>query len=307
MGVRSLRPHRSTRVDQVTTEVSPRITVCLPALNEQETVGRICTTIRQHLIEDEAIVHELLVIDSGSDDDTPGAAENAGATVHRASDLVPEFGPSVGKGDTLWRSLTVATGDIIVWLDSDTLNFAPHFVTALVEPLLCDPSVTMAKAFYERPLRGESTSSPLYGARVTELVARPLLNMFFPELANIVQPLSGEYAGRITALKQLPFFAGYGVEVGLLIDLARTFGRDALTQVNLGRREHRNRATIELGTTAFEVIHAVLTRADDMGRIKLGDTLPESLLQFLPTGTGRVKPRESQAVVSQRPPIQELV
>jgi glucosyl-3-phosphoglycerate synthase len=290
----------------MTTHVSPRITVCLPALNEQETIGHICTTIRRHLIDETPIVHELLVIDSGSDDGTIEKAERSGASVHRASDLIPELGPSLGKGDTLWRSLTVATGDIIVWLDSDTRNFAPHFVTALVEPLLRDSSVMMTKAYYERPLHGESLDNPLLGARVTELVARPLLNMLFPELADVVQPLSGEYAARATALRHLPFFAGYGVEIGLLIDLTHAFGRNALSQVNLGRREHRNRPTIELGPTAFEVIHAVLTRADDLGRIKLGDSLPDCLLQFVPTGTGRVEARQSHAVVTQRPPIRDL-
>jgi glucosyl-3-phosphoglycerate synthase len=287
----------------MTTRVSPRITVCLPALNEQETIGRICTTIRRYLMDEQPIVHELLVLDSGSDDETAAAAERAGAIVHRASDLMPKFGPSVGKGDTLWRSLSVATGEIIVWLDSDTRNFAPHFVTALIEPLLRNSSVAMAKAFYERPLDGASVDSPLYGARVTELVARPLLNMFFPELKDIVQPLAGEYAARASVLRHLPFFAGYGVEIGLLIDLTRGIGRKYLTQVNLGRREHRNRPTIELGTSAFEVMHAILTRADEMGRLKLGDPLPNRLLQFIPAGTGRVEARESRSVVIQRPPL----
>ena len=294
-------------VERVTPASSPRISVCLPALNEQETIGAICSTIRKGLIETEPIVHELVVIDSGSDDDTFEIAERSGAIVHRASDLMPAFGPSVGKGDTLWRSLSVVSGDIVVWLDSDTRNFTSEFVTALVEPLIREPSLAMTKAYYERPLRGEANNSTLEGARVTELVARPLLNMFFPELVDIVQPLSGEYAARLPAARQLPFFAGYGVEVGLLIDMTRVFGRGALSQVNLGRREHRNRATIELGTTAFEVMHALLTRADELGRLKLAETLPERLLQFLPVGTGRVEARLRQTVVVERPPMSELI
>jgi glucosyl-3-phosphoglycerate synthase len=252
------------------------------------------------------IVHDLVVIDSGSDDNTVEVAERSGAIVHRASELMPAFGPSLGKGDTLWRSLSVISGDIVVWLDSDTRNFTAQFVTALVEPLVREPSLMMTKAYYERPLRGEVNHSPLEGARVTELVARPLLNMFFPELVDIVQPLSGEYAARVPVVRELPFFAGYGVEIGLLIDLTRVFGPRALSQVNLGRREHRNRATIELGTTAFEVIHAVLTRADELGRLKLGEALPTNLLQFLPVGTGTVEARPRHAVVEERPPMTEL-
>ena len=184
-----------------------RITACLPARDEGATISSICGSITSDLMDTYDLVDELLVIDSDSADDTAQRARAAGATVVHVADLVPEIPlhPGGGKGDALWRSLSAATGDIVVWLDADTVNFGPHFVTQLVGPLLRHDEVMLCKAFYERPLVAGSTTVTSGGARVTELVVRPLLALFAPELVGIVQPLAGECACRRAAMLDLPF------------------------------------------------------------------------------------------------------
>jgi glucosyl-3-phosphoglycerate synthase len=247
-------------------------------------------------------VDELVMIDSGSSDRTLDIARAAGANVHRAEDVVPEYGPSLGKGDALWRSLAVTSGDVIVWLDSDVRNFTLDFVTSLLAPLLEDRSIMFAKAFYDRPLaRGDGFEST-GGARVTELVARPLLNLLFPELAGFVQPLSGEYAVRRNAVAELPFFTGYAVDAGLLIDAVERFGLNAFVQVDLGTRVHRNQDVFALGRMSFEILHAILRRADDLGRIKFADEPGRQLLQFLPGQDGPT-PHVFRPSVLERPPM----
>lgn len=280
------------------------ISVVLPALNEASTIGPICTTIRSALMNDHGLVDELLVIDSGSTDATAEIARSAGAVVHRGDDITT-LGRVQGKGDCLWRSLAVATGDLIVWLDADTRNLGPHFVTELVAPLLRDERIVLAKAFYDRPIFTDDEVLRTGGARVTELVARPLLQLFYPELTRLIQPLSGEYAGRTDVLRQLPFFTGYGVEIALLIDIAERFGADRITQVDLGTRIHRNRPVLELGGTAFQVMSALLRRLDEVGRIKIPDELPTSFVQYVPSPEGP-KPKTISLEVVERPPMNSL-
>lgn len=241
------------------------VTVCLPALNESATIGPICELIRDRLVE-VGVVDQLLVIDSGSSDGTGDVASRAGATVHEVSEILPHIPAVPGKGEALWRSLEVATGDVIVYLDSDVQNFDVGFVVKLLQPLVSDPDLGFVKAFYERPLGSEGT---LGGGRVTELVARPLLNLFFPELSGFVQPLAGEYAARTELLRGLPFFCGYAVEIGMLIDVAAEIGLDGMAQVDLGARVHRNRPTAALAPMAFEITKAVMDRAEAAGRAKL--------------------------------------
>lgn len=282
------------------------ISVCLPALNEAETIGGMCSMFRESLIEAVPLVDEIVVVDSGSVDDTIGRAAAAGATVYRAGELVPQVGALVwGKGDVLWRSLSVVSGDIVVWLDSDTRNPHEGFVTDLVAPLLHTPDLVLTKAFYDRPLEVEGGFLTTGGARVTELAARPLLSLFYPELAGIVQPLSGEYAGYREIFLDLPFFTGYGVDIGLLIDIAERLGIDRIAQVDLGRRVHRNRETVDLGRTSFEVIQTMLKRLDDLGRLKLGAELPTELIQFVPGPQGPVRVVHDLPVL-ERPPLREV-
>jgi glucosyl-3-phosphoglycerate synthase len=276
----------------------------LPALNEAETIGPICRTISNELIHEIPLVDELLVIDSGSTDGTTQEAAEAGAIVHRAEDLTT-FGKVLGKGDCLWRSLTVASGDIIVWLDSDTRNLHGGFVTDLVAPLLLDDRFVMTKAFYDRPLVSNDQMLMTGGARVTELAVRPLLQLFYPELVGLIQPLAGEYGGYADVFKKLPFSTGYGVEIGMLIDIAERYGAERIAQVDLGMRVHRNRDVLELGRSSFQVISTMLRRLDALGRIKIPDELPTELLQFLPSSEGP-RPTVTSLEVLERPPVDGL-
>lgn len=281
-----------------------RITVALPALDEAATIGPICETIGSELRERVPFVDELLVIDSGSSDATIEIATATGATVYRGAELT-ELGNIYGKGDCLWRSLTVATGDIIVWLDSDTRNLHEGFVLDLVAPLLVNRQFVMTKAFYDRPLVTQEEVLATGGARVTELAVRPLLQLFYPELVGIIQPLSGEYAGFTDVWRSLPFFTGYGVEIGLLVDVAERFGIGSIAQVDLGVRLHRNRSVLELGRASFQVVSALLRRLDDLGRIKIPDDLPTEFHQYV-SGSEGPEQLISSIEVLERPPLNTL-
>jgi glucosyl-3-phosphoglycerate synthase len=236
-----------------------RISVCLPARNEEPTVGAIVDTIRRSTMDDVGLVDELLVIDDHSSDGTADTAAAAGAKVIDASEILPDFGEGHGKGEALWKSLFVSDGDIVVWCDSDIRGFDVSFVTGLVGPLLAEPDLVFVKGFYDRPLEAGAQSG---GGRVTELVARPALSLLFPELASMIQPLAGEYAGRRAVLEQVPFNQGYGVDVALLIDIARLVGVERIGQSDLGSRVHRNRTLGELSPQAAAVLQAVLRRVD---------------------------------------------
>jgi glucosyl-3-phosphoglycerate synthase len=233
------------------------VSVCLPARDEEATVGLIVTTIREALMEQAAIVDEVVVVDDGSRDGTARAAHLAGARVVPVESVLPAVPPGSGKGDALWKSLFVSEGDVLCFLDADIRDFEPHFVTRLVAPLLAEPEIGMVKGYYRRPIDGE----PSGGGRVTELMARPLLSHLFPELTRFVQPLSGEYAARREVLEAVPFVQGWGVEIGLLVDVAARFGIDAVAQADLGVRVHRNRSLDDLGVPALAILITGLRRA----------------------------------------------
>ncbi len=233
------------------------ISVCLPARNEEATVGHIVATVRRNLMERVPLVDEVVVLDDGSTDATAEAARWEGARVLAADDVLPDAEAGTGKGNAMWKSLYVCDGDIVCWVDADIRNFGAHFVTALLAPLLHEPQVAFAKGFYRRPLHGE----PSGGGRVTELMARPALSLLFPSLTPFVQPLSGEYAGRRELLETLPFVEGWGVDIGLLVDVVERGGTDAVAQADLGVREHRNRGLDELGAPALAILATVLRRA----------------------------------------------
>jgi glucosyl-3-phosphoglycerate synthase len=236
---------------------STSISVCIPARDEEATIGAIVATLRRDLIERVSLLDEIIVMDDSSNDATSSAASAQGARVVPVRTVLPELGIGTGKGNALWRSLYECTGDVIVWIDADIRNFSSQFVTALVGPLLTDPTVGFTKGLYRRPLDGAATG----GGRVTELMARPLLSHYFPELARIVQPLSGEYAARRSIVECVPFVEGWGVETALLIDVASRFGIDAIAQVDLDVREHRNRPLSELSPQAMAILITVLRRA----------------------------------------------
>ena len=227
--------------------------MCLPARNEEATVGAIVARVRAALVDAVPLVDEVLVVDDGSIDATATEAATAGARVVRRG---PDDGPP-GKGQALRRAVEEAVGDVLVFLDADVRNFDSHFVSGLLGPVLTEPGTALVKATYRRPLAG--SDGP--GGRVTELVARPLLARLFPELASVAQPLAGECAAPRSVLEAVPFADGYGVEIGLLIDVAARCGAGALAQVDLGERVHRNRPLDELAPQAAAVIDVVLDRA----------------------------------------------
>jgi len=233
------------------------VTVCFPAKDEARTVGVIVEHVQRQLMERVPLVDEILVIDDGSVDDTDRVARAAGARVEYTAELLPELGPGTGKGEALWKGLAVAKGDIVVWCDADVTNFGQRFVVGLLGPLLTDPSVGFVKGFYDRPVDGK----PGTGGRNTELVARPIIALLFPHLAGIVQPLSGEYAGRRTVLEEVPFVQSYGVDLGLLIDISERFGLDAIAQCDLGARVHRNRTLDQLSPQALAILQTAFTKA----------------------------------------------
>jgi glucosyl-3-phosphoglycerate synthase len=233
------------------------VSVCLPARDEAATVGQNVELLRTTLLEAVGLVDEILVVDDHSVDRTAEIAAKAGARVVSVDDVLPELGPGEGKGEALWKSVAAAEGDLIVWCDADILDFGPRFVVGLVGPLLAGPDIGFVKGFYDRPVEGSAHG----GGRVTELMARPAIAALFPHLASIVQPLSGEYAGRRSLLERLPFVQGYGVDLGLLIDIAELEGSEAIAQVDLGTRRHRNRPIDELGPQALAVLQTALGRS----------------------------------------------
>ncbi len=233
------------------------VSVCLPARDEASTVGAIVDELRRTLVEGCGLVDEILVMDDHSTDRTAEVAADAGARVVAVDDVLPELGPGAGKGEALWKSVAAASGDLIVWCDADITDFGPRFVVGLVGPLLQRGDIGFVKGFYDRPVAGSAHG----GGRVTELVARPAIATMFPHLASIVQPLSGEYAGRRSLLERLPFVQGYGVDLGLLIDIADLEGTEVIAQVDLGTRRHRNRPLEELGPQALAVLQTALRRS----------------------------------------------
>ncbi|MGY1735397.1 glucosyl-3-phosphoglycerate synthase [Geodermatophilus sp. SYSU D00684] len=272
-----------------------RVSLVLPARDEEATVGGIVAGLVEQWARLVPLVDELLVVDSDSSDRTAEVARAAGADVVAAADVLPAHGSRPGKGEALWKSLAATTGDLLVFLDADLLGDVTHYVPGLLAPLLTDPQVGYVKGCYTRPLEVDGRVTPAGGGRVTELTARPLLNALWPELAGFVQPLGGEYAGRREALEQVPFVSGYGVEVGLLVDLLGLLGLHGLAQVDLGVRRHTSQDQEALGRMAGQVVSAVLARS---GRAGAGGLLT----QFRADGGGFL-PVSTPVAVDERPPM----
>jgi len=229
------------------------ISVVVPARDEAPTIGDVVSTLRSALVDDVPLVDELVVIDSDSTDGTAEAARRAGARVHASKEVAPGLGSLPGKGEALWKSQLVTSGGLLVFVDADLTRFGPHFVTGLVGPLLADPEVMLVKGFYDRVLTADGARST-QGGRVTELVARPLLSLWWPQLAAVVQPLAGEWALRRSLARELPFPAGYGVELATLLDTEARYGLDAVAQVDLGSRAHQHQAVHDLAVMAGELL-----------------------------------------------------
>ena len=252
-----------------------QVTVCIPTLNEAETIGAIVRGIRAELVERVPLVDEILIVDSDSVDATREIAAAEGAVVYASAAIAPETGTHMGKGENLWKALHVARGSIICFIDGDIMNFHAGFVPGLVGPLLEDAEIDYVKAFYERPLAFGNATHATGGGRVSEILVRPLISMFYPELAEFLQPLSGEYAARRELLESLSFPIGYGVEIAHLIDLVRDGCLSRIAQVDLEKRIHRNRDDGDLGDTAFAILRVMLRRMERDGRLTLAAELPE--------------------------------
>lgn len=275
------------------------VSVVLPALNEESTVGAIVEAIRADLMGAAGLVDELIVLDSGSTDRTAAVAAAAGARVVHRDAVLPRLPARPGKGEALWRSLHATSGDLVAFVDADLREFSADVVRGLLGPLLCDAGVHLVKGMYDRPLRAGETVLPAGGGRVTELVARPVLNLNWPELAGFVQPLAGEYAARRTLLERLPFPCGYGVEIAVLIDALGLVGLDGLAQVDLGVRHHRHQDDPALGRMAAEVWHAALARSNP------GRPRGATLTQFERTPDG-FTPVTADLACEERPPMRTI-
>ena len=284
-----------------------RISVVIPARNEERTVGRVVGALRQALLIGTPLVDEIVVIDSDSTDGTGRAAERAGATVHRARDIAPELGSYPGKGEALWKSLLVTRGDLLVFVDADLTQWGPHFVTGLVGPLLLGGppgsgpphpggQVQLVKGFYERVRTERDGSTSTEGGRVTELVARPLLSLWWPQLAGVVQPLAGEWAARRSLMESLTIPVGYGVELSTLLDTFTRHGPGAVAQVDLGSRAHRHQADHDLALMAAELMVVAEARRDHP------EPPGQELHQFI-RDHGEVRPRSRAIPSHERPPV----
>ncbi len=253
------------------------ISLGLPALNEAATIGREIEVLRRTLMEEVPLLDEIVVIDGGSEDGTAALARRLGVPTYHHAEILPGQGAHGGKGEALWKSLHVLRGDVIAWVDTDIRNIHPKFVYGLVGPLLREPRLGYVKGYYRRPIQVGDRRYASGGGRVTELTARPLLNLFFPELSGVIQPLAGEYAGRREVLERVPFFTGYGVEVGLLIDVLARFGLDRIGQVNLDQRVHRNRELPSLSVMAFAIVQVVMTRVGETVRAPIVDHMNRAM------------------------------
>jgi glucosyl-3-phosphoglycerate synthase len=245
------------------------ISVGLPALNEERTIGLVIKRIKGPLMDRVPLIDQMVVIDSDSTDRTAEIATELGVQVVNHSDILPDLGSQIGKGEALWKSLHVLDGDIVTWIDTDISNIQPRFVYGLLGPLLREARLQYVKGFYQRPIRDGGRLVPEGGGRVTELMARPLINLFFPELSGIIQPLSGEYAGRRAALESVPFFTGYAVEIGLLIDILEAGGLSAIGQVDLERRIHRNQPLGNLSQMSYVILQGAIRKLEERHRIEL--------------------------------------
>lgn len=278
-----------------------RVSVLIPARDEEATVGAIVTTLRTQLVDRVPLVDEIIVIDSHSTDATSDIARAAGATVFHVDEIVPQVGSRTGKGEAMWKALAVMTGDIGIYLDADVQEFTADFVVGLLGPLLTDDRLVFVKAFYDRPWStGAARSSG--GGRVTELVARPLILERSPALSGFVQPLAGECAFRVEALRAVPFVSDYGVDVGLMIDVLRDHGLSAMAQVDLGLRLHRHQDLAALSAMTQHVRAAFDLRAEPGGPDEIASTATVFRRE---AETMELVERTTTTV--QRPPMDEVV
>jgi nucleotide-binding universal stress UspA family protein len=281
------------------------ISLALPTLNEEKTVGNIVRIIKAALLDRIPLLDEFIVIDSNSTDRTVEIVEALGVQVLQHADILPQYGTFRGKGEGLWKSLYVTKGDIVVWIDSDITGIHPKFVYGLIGPLLSQPRIGFVKGFYRRPLNLGGEIAATGGGRVTELTARPLINLFYPRLSGLVQPLAGEMAGRREVLEAIPFFTGYGVETGLLIDILEQFGLRSLAQTDLEERIHRNQSLLALSKMAFAIVQVVIERLGERQRLEALDAISTSM-KLIHYSPDELYLQELEIREHERPPMNSL-
>ncbi|MDI6695345.1 MAG: glucosyl-3-phosphoglycerate synthase [Anaerolineales bacterium] len=278
------------------------ISLALPALNEEETVGTVIRTIKEALMDQTPLLDEMVLMDSDSTDATRQIASDLGVPVYIHQQIFPHYGARRGKGEALWKSLFVTHGDIVLWIDTDIVNIHPRFIYGLIGPLLVNPKIQFVKGFYRRPIKVGERMIAGGGGRVTELTARPLLNLFYPELSGVIQPLSGEYGGRRSILEQMPFFSGYGVEIGLLIEVFTRFGLGAIAQIDLQERIHHNQPIESLSKMSFAIIQAVIHKLENRyGRSILEDV--NKTMKLIRYETRRLYLEVEEIAEQERPPM----
>ena len=257
---------------RIAAERRQSVSVCLPARECAATITEIVGTLV--VLREAGTIDEVVVVDAASGDGTAALARDAGASVHQEAELLPSHGRVLGKGDAMWRALSVLDGELVCFVDADTEDFSAHFVTGLLGPLVCEEGVSFVKGFYRRPLAGEGASDGEGGGRVNHLTARPALSLFYPELAGVRQPLAGEVAGRRDLLEALPFVTGYGVEIAMLIDAWRRLGLDGLAQVDLDEHRNPHQPLSALAPMARTVLATVARRLEQEGRLGAVDGVP---------------------------------
>jgi glucosyl-3-phosphoglycerate synthase len=283
-----------------------KISLCLPTLNEEKTIAKEIIIMKSELMTRYPLLDELVVIDSGSTDNTVEIARSFGAEVYDANDILPHLEKFKGKGENLWKALYITKGDIIVYIDADIKNIHHRFAFGLIGPLLLYDQIKYAKAFYDRPISiGKNRIRPTGGGRVTELVIRPLFSLFFPELTQIIQPLSGEYAGYREILEKIPFPIGYGIETSMILDIYEKWGLDVIAQVDLDRRIHRNQDTKALGKMSFAILKTFINRQKKLGLIDLKNNLFDEIIQYNLVNN-QYQPDKMKIAGLERPPMIEI-
>jgi len=283
-----------------------KISLCLPTLNEEKTIAKEIIIMKSELMARYPLLDEIVVVDSGSSDNTLKIAESYGVGVYEAQKILPEIKAQKGKGENLWKALLITKGDIIVYIDADIKNIHHRFVYSLVAPLLLFDQIKYVKAFYDRPIStGKNKIRPTGGGRVTELLIRPLFALFFPELTQIIQPLSGEYAGYRQVFEAIPFPIGYGVETSMILDIYEKWGLDVMAQVDLERRVHRNQDTKALGKMAFAILRTFTDRLKKLGILDSSLDLFNEMIQYNLVGD-EYEPDITEIQAVERPPMIEI-
>ena len=282
------------------------ISLCLPTLNEEKTIAKEIIIMKSELMTRFPLLDEIVVIDSGSTDNTIEIAKSFGADVYDANEILPHLEKFKGKGENLWKALYITKGDIIVYIDADIKNIHHRFAFGLIGPLLKSDKIKYVKAFYDRPISiGKNRIRPTGGGRVTELVIRPLFSLFFPELTQFLQPLSGEYAGFREIFENIPFPIGYGVETSMILDIYEKWGLDVMAQVDLDRRIHRNQDTKALGRMAFAILKTFINRQKRLGLVELKSQLFDEIIQYNLV-ENQYQPDTLKIAGLERPPMIEI-